>query len=474
MSKRAEAAAQLRAAQAAKGKAEDGRAQAVRLVEAVEQTKPADQKELEYIRTHKWQEQAEEPRELDVPLVSFEKYGKKLRLAKEDEYEREYMEAEPLRASKRPEKVRKNPRLEEDYDSESDRRAEKKVIIAAVITALVLIGVISLVGMRALSGGWGFGGFAASDEEVEMPSLLGKTLSAATKEAEALGIELVEEGQEQSKYYDTGEICYQSAVEGTKVPVNGKIGIKISTGLTSEKMPDMKELTEEEATEKIVNLVGTNPSIEYEYDEEIEVKKVIGQSPAEGETINAKSRIVLTISKGKEGGDVAVPNVVNATEEKARQDLEAVGLVVGTVSHTESTTVEKGRVITQTISANQQVPSGSVVNLVVSSGPPQTNEPEPPQQNPQTPEPTTQTVPDNSGSMTEGTKYFTISAPAGGGSHYVRVVKNDADGAFPVVDEYRDTEDFPYSVAVTGRGSGTVTCYVDSVEQWTQSVNFSE
>lgn len=474
MSKRAEAAAQLRAAQAAKGKAEDGRAQAVRLVEAVEQTKPADQKELEYIRTHKWQEQAEEPRELDVPLVSFEKYGKKLRLAKEDEYEREYMEAEPLRASKRPEKVRKNPRLEEDYDSESDRRAEKKVIIAAVITALVLIGVISLVGMRALSGGWGFGGFAASDEEVEMPSLLGKTLSAATKEAEALGIELVEEGQEQSKYYDTGEICYQSAVEGTKVPVNGKIGIKISTGLTSEKMPDMKELTEEEATEKIVNLVGTNPSIEYEYDEEIEVKKVIGQSPAEGETINAKSRIVLTISKGKEGGDVAVPNVVNATEEKARQDLEAVGLVVGTVSHTESTTVEKGRVITQTISANQQVPSGSVVNLVVSSGPPQTNEPEPPQQNPQTPEPTTQTVPDNSGSMTEGTKYFTINAPAGGGSHYVRVVKNDADGAFPVVDEYRDTEDFPYSVAVTGRGSGTVTCYVDSVEQWTQSVNFSE
>ena len=154
--------------------------------------------------------------------------------------------------------------------------------------------------------------------------------------------------------------------------------------------------------------------------------------------------------------------------------VQTCALPICTVSHTESTTVEKGRVITQTISANQQVPSGSVVNLVVSSGPPQTNEPEPPQQNPQTPEPTTQTVPDNSGSMTEGTKYFTISAPAGGGSHYVRVVKNDADGAFPVVDEYRDTEDFPYSVAVTGRGSGTVTCYVDSVEQWTQSVNFSE
>lgn len=474
MSKRAEAAAQIRAEQAAKEKAEDGRAQAVRLVEAVERTKPADQKELEYIRMHKRQEPEAEQREVDVPLVSFEKYGKKLRLAKEDDYEREYMEAEPVRASKRPEKVRKNPRMEKDYDSESDRRTEKKVIIAAVITALVLIGVISLVGMRALSGGLGFGGFAASEEEVDMPSLLGKTLAEATKEAEALGLELVEEGQEYSKYYDTGEICYQSAAEGTKVPVNGKIGIKTSMGLTSEKMPDVKDKAESDAENEIVSLVGTKPEIRYEYDEEIEATKVIEQSPAAGETINAKSRIVLTVSKGKEGGNVVVPSVVNETEEKARQDLEAVGLVVGSVSRAESTTVEKGKVITQTISANQEVPSGSVVNLVVSSGAPQANEPEPPQQAPQTPQPPAQTEPEQPGNLTEGTKYFTISTPAGGGSHYVRVVKNDADGVFPVVDEYRDTEDFPYSVAVTGRGSGTVTCYIDSVEQWTQNVNFSE
>ena len=55
----------------------------------------------------------------------------------------------------------------------------------------------------------------------------------------------------------------------------------------------------------------------------------------------------------------------------------------------------------------------------------------------------------------------------------VRVVKNDADGVFPVVDEYRDAAEFPYSVSVTGRGSGTVTCYVNDVEQWSQNVNFA-
>ena len=53
-------------------------------------------------------------------------------------------------------------------------------------------------------------------------------------------------------------------------------------------------------------------------------------------------------------------------------------------------------------------------------------------------------------------------------------MKNDAEGAFPVVDEYRDVSDFPYSVPVTGRGSGTVTCYLDNVQQWSQSVSFGE
>ena len=80
----------------------------------------------------------------------------------------------------------------------------------------------------------------------------------------------------------------------------------------------------------------------------------------------------------------------------------------------------------------------------------------------------------SSNTQTQGTKYFTINAPSGSeGSVYVRVVKEDADGVYPVVDTYRDASEFPYSVSVTGKGSGTVTCYIDNVQQWSQSVNFS-
>ena len=100
------------------------------------------------------------------------------------------------------------------------------------------------------------------------------------------------------------------------------------------------------------------------------------------------------------------------------------------------------------------------MNLVVSSGPDTTNA------EPNKPADTTQN---------QDTKYFTIQAPGGSeGSLYVRVVKEDAEGVYPVVDTYRDASEFPYSVSVTGKGSGTVTCYIDNVQQWSQSVNFSD
>ena len=149
----------------------------------------------------------------------------------------------------------------------------------------------------------------------------------------------------------------------------------------------------------------------------------------------------------------------SANVQDAKASLTAVGLTVGNVSYAASDKVAEGKVITQTVAANKSVPSGSVVNLVVSSGADtQENENNKPSSNTQT----------------QGTKYFTIKAPSGSeGSVYVRVVKEDADGVYPVVDTYRDASEFPYSVSVTGKGSGTVTCYIDNVQQWSQSVNFS-
>ncbi|MFV0314495.1 MAG: protein kinase domain-containing protein [Anaerotignum sp.] len=439
----------------------------------------ADQKELEYIKQNKKTYadgmKGEDSEDLlppiDAPMVSFEKYSKKLRLSKEDPYEDEYVEAEQVKSSKIPKKTRRNPKKETNYGNLKDRKDEKKVIVAAIATALVIIGVISVLGMQYLSGG-----FASSEKNISVPSFMGVPLEDAQQAAEEMGLVLVEEGQDFSSYFDEGCVIYQSVGEGVMVSSGTKVGIKTSLGLTSEEMPSVVGLQEKAATEKIIAVIGTAPTIEYEFSTEDEVGVVLEQTPEKGQSITAKSTIVLKVSKGEESQTVQVPNVIGKTEEQAKSDLAAVGLTVGNVSYAESSSVAKGKVMIQTVGAGQEVPNGSVVNLVISSGQ------------------ATVTTPDGNGGgstssngnenengnsnqtsePTSGSEIFTITAPTGAeGDLYVRVVRNDADGLFPVVDEMRNATQFPYTVTITGRGSGTVSCYIDDALQWTQNVNFS-
>jgi len=67
---------------------------------------------------------------------------------------------------------------------------------------------------------------------------------------------------------------------------------------------------------------------------------------------------------------VSIPNVVGQTEVVARTNITTAGLVVGTVTMEASITVPVGRVIRTNPTGGTLVSSGSSVNLVVSSGPP--------------------------------------------------------------------------------------------------------
>lgn len=68
------------------------------------------------------------------------------------------------------------------------------------------------------------------------------------------------------------------------------------------------------------------------------------------------------------GGKVAVPNVVGATEQEARDKLDQLGLKAA-VKIESSDTVENGRVISSDPKAGNKLDKGAVVTLVVSSGP---------------------------------------------------------------------------------------------------------
>lgn len=433
-------------------------------------TRKADENEIDLIRFKKNEEApaAEETTEVEgdvnTPLVSFEKYGKRLKISKDDNYEGEYMAVEEVKKSRRPERKRRNPRKEEEYDNERDRKAERRVIAAAIVTAIVLIVIISSVGLRVLGG---FKGFGSGEKNIETPTFIGMTYEEAQEEAEKLGLKLVKEGEDYSNYYDEGMIFWQNVDPETMVAGNTKIGVKVSLGLKEQEMPDVLNKSESDAIKAITKLVGTSPDIVYEESDEVKPGHVISQNPEEGAQIDANTHITLTVCKPEEGGNVVVPDVQGDTESSAVQSLEAVGLTVSNISYLESSTVPEGRVITQTLTPNSEVPSGSIVNLVISSGAPVQEEPqeeEPPREG-------------GSGepadSNSTSTQYFTITAPEGAGDTvHVKVVKTDADGTTTVIDETRNLSDFPFSIAVTGTGSGTVTGTVDGQTTLSENVTF--
>jgi serine/threonine-protein kinase len=103
-----------------------------------------------------------------------------------------------------------------------------------------------------------------------------------------------------------------------------------------------------------------------EASDEITAGTIIRTDPPAGTNVPERTTIEVIVSSGKL--EVTVPFLSGLTEEAARASLEAVGLVLGVISPGNSSTVVKGSVIESVPAANQRVPGGSVVNLLVSDG----------------------------------------------------------------------------------------------------------
>jgi subtilase family serine protease len=96
---------------------------------------------------------------------------------------------------------------------------------------------------------------------------------------------------------------------------------------------------------------------------------VISENPIAGTSVNTGSAVNLVVSTGP--APVTVPNVVGDTQAAASTAIAGAGLVVGTVTTANSSTVPSGDVISENPSAGTSVNSGSAVNLIVSTGPAQ-------------------------------------------------------------------------------------------------------
>lgn len=139
------------------------------------------------------------------------------------------------------------------------------------------------------------------------------------------------------------------------------------TAVKEVQIPNLVEMTKQEAEEKAKELKIKLEVKAEEYNETVEAGKVISQDPPyiENYKIKEKSTITIVVSKGQQ--ITKVPKIAGLSKEDAIQAIEDANLVAEVTEET-SKKVEQGYVISQDPKQDTQVNAGTTVKIVVSKG----------------------------------------------------------------------------------------------------------
>lgn len=140
-----------------------------------------------------------------------------------------------------------------------------------------------------------------------------------------------------------------------------------ANSVKSVQIPNIVGLTQDEAKEELKKLKINYEVESEEYNNEVEVGKIISQDPKyiENYTVLQKSTIKVKISKGPEL--VKMPKVAGLTYEEAEQTLKNLNLTVEKIEET-SQKIEEGIVISQENAEGEDLKAGDTVKIHVSSG----------------------------------------------------------------------------------------------------------
>ncbi|HEX4885658.1 MAG TPA: PASTA domain-containing protein, partial [Casimicrobiaceae bacterium] len=201
-----------------------------------------------------------------------------------------------------------------------------------------------------------------------VPSIVGASEAAAR---EALGAALFGVGavtRAASPSVPAGLVISQTPAAGSAQALGTPVAFVVSLGNNGARVPDVRGMTQSAAANAITGAGFVLGGVKQGVAGRDAPGTVRSQSPVAGAAAPSGSAIALLVAPGS-AGNVTVPSVIALSQAGATSALQAVGLVVGTVTTQSSPTVAAGHVIAQTPIAGSSVPAGSAVALVVSTGP---------------------------------------------------------------------------------------------------------
>lgn len=344
--------------------------------------------------------------------------------------------------------------------------------VGGVLAALLIAGILAAVTFFVLPS-------FNKPQRVVVPSVLGQTVEQATKILQDKGLTIVLEGESVSGTYAPETIMKQDP-KGEKVVEPGTAIHVVVAKMQQQEvieeviMPDLKG--EESAhAQSILDDMQLEIALEWEYSDEYDRSKVIGHTPEAGEKVKKGDTVTLILSKGKEVVMVKVPDLSNLTLEEAKAKLNELGLRLGQTMEEYSDTVEVGRVLGQSISQNQEIEQGEIVDVILSKGSENT-QPIPPEQDTTMPDenisPEEQPVEET---LTTITRVINAPIDKKQDEYHVVVRIDDELGERTAFEGVVKKEQFPLPIQISGKGRGVLTTFFDGQEEYRDNnINFDE
>ncbi len=231
----------------------------------------------------------------------------------------------------------------------------RKQILLARGTALAVLLLLVFAAVKGV-------GAVMAPDRVQVPDVVGVSLSTAERRAEEVGLEATVVKRRTHKRIPEGRVVAQRQ-RGT-LTEGATFGIVVSDGLPLKPVPVLTGLTVEGARDRLSE-VGMSPGGVTERYSTQPDGTVIAQSPARRKLLWG-SRVDLVVSRGP--APVEVPEVTGLTAEDAKRRLRRAQLVP-LVLFAYSGSIPQGEVIETSPAAREAVAFGGEVEIFVSEGP---------------------------------------------------------------------------------------------------------
>ncbi|MER5969526.1 Stk1 family PASTA domain-containing Ser/Thr kinase [Streptomyces sp. NPDC002055] len=244
------------------------------------------------------------------------------------------------------------------YDERGGRRGGGKksntsTVLLVVAGILVLVGAI-FIGREIFAGD-------RPEDQVDVPNLVGDSLSEAKAQGENGGFSVVKDGSTSCDNVKKNQVTKQDPEQGAQVEKKGTVKVTLCSGPELVSVPDVEDLPLDDARSRLQRK-GFDKILTKQVESDRTPRTVIEQTPAAGSE-RAKTA-TITLSVAKEKTKTQVPDVTNQPFDAAKQQLEGLGFTVQK-RETESGDAAPGTVISQSPAGNSEVAPDSTITLVV-------------------------------------------------------------------------------------------------------------